>query len=76
MLSTTRDVIILARLAHHDAAKQADATPTIGIGHNISIAHAQKGNGYQPEAVQDISIFLIMIPVQPTHKKVTTISGM
>ena len=48
--------------AHHDAAKQTDASAAIGVGHDISVAHAQKGNGNEPKTIQDIPIFLIMIP--------------
>ena len=46
---------------HRHTRKHSNAPTTVSIGHNITIAHTQKGNSNEPHGVEQICMFLIVI---------------
>ena len=47
---------------HHHAGGDGDPSPAVGVGDDVSVAHAEEGDGYQPHCVEEVGVFLVMVP--------------
>lgn len=49
---------------HHDAREQADALPTVGVGHHVPVADGQERDGDEPHGTQEVAchVLLVMVP--------------
>ncbi len=60
----------IAARTHHDTAKQADSSAAVRVGYDIAVAHTQKRNRYQPEAIQNVVVVVgVVVPEKDRHKE-------
>lgn len=50
----------IERLSHHNPREEADAAAAVGVGHHVSIADGQEGDGDHP---QGLHVIAAQIPV-------------
>ena len=48
-------------LTYHHASRHSYASSTVRVGHNITIADAEKRYGYQPHRVEQVGVLLVVI---------------
>ena len=46
----------------HHAGGDGDAPAAVGVGHDVPVADAEEGDGYQPHRVQQVGVLLVMVP--------------
>lgn len=49
---------------YHDAGEQAHALPAVGVGHHVTVADGQEGDGDEPHGPQEVAghFLLVVIP--------------
>lgn len=50
----------IERLSHHNPRQEADAAAAVGVGHHVSVADGQEGDGDHP---QGLHVVAAQIPV-------------
>ena len=53
----------------HHAGGDGDAPAAVGVGHNVPVADAEEGDGYQPHRVQQVGVLLVVVPAITIHWK-------
>ena len=48
--------------SHHHAGGDGDAPAAVCVRHDVPVADAEEGDGYQPHGVQQVGVLLVMIP--------------
>jgi hypothetical protein len=54
---------------HHDAGRDSDTSTAIRVGHDVTVADAQKRDGNQPHGVEKIGVLLVVVPVQQQQQQ-------
>lgn len=49
---------------HHDASRDSDTSTAVRVGHNVTVADAQKRDCDQPHRVEQIGVLLVVIPAR------------
>lgn len=47
---------------HHDTSCDSDTSTAVRVGHDVTVADAQERDGDQPHRVEQIGVFLVVIP--------------
>ena len=64
---------------YHHARGHRYTPATVGVRNDVSVADAEEGDGYQPHRVQQVGVFLVVVPahhrqsvsVEPTTSSLT-----
>ena len=54
---------------HHDAGRDSDTSTAIRVGHDVTVADAQKRDGNQPHGVEKIGVLLVVVPAQQQQQQ-------
>ena len=49
-------------MTYHHARGHSYAPAAVGVRNNVSVPHAQEGDGYQPHGVQQVGVLLVVVP--------------
>lgn len=49
---------------YHDASEQAHTLPAVGVGHHVTVANGEEGDGDKPHGSQEVAghFLLIVVP--------------
>lgn len=49
---------------YHDAGEQAHALPAVGVGHHVTVANGEEGDGDEPHGPQEVAghFLLVVVP--------------
>lgn len=56
--------MVVVRKTDHDSREDGDASATVRVGYDVTIANAKEGNGNEPHGVEKIGVFLIVVPTR------------
>ena len=49
---------------YHHARGHRNPPATVGVRNDVSVADTEEGDGYQPHGVQQVGVFLVVVPGQ------------
>ena len=57
-------------VTYHHACGYSNTPTTVGVRNNVSVPHAEEGDGYQPHGVQQVGVLLVVVPGEPEDTSV------